>query len=59
TRPLTDLLDEIEQELIDVSAWSFLLWRRIEGLRERLGSVPDRGSTAQGASGAPTGRSAT
>lgn len=59
SRPLDELLDEINQELVDVAGWSFLLWRRIEALRERLGAVPDRGSTAQGASGASTDRSAT
>ncbi|MCC6785783.1 MAG: hypothetical protein IT457_23250, partial [Planctomycetes bacterium] len=39
SRPPLELLDEIGQELIDVAGWSFLLWRRVEGLRERLGAV--------------------
>lgn len=59
TRPPLELVDEIAQELVDVAGWSFLLWCRIEGLRERLRSVPVGTSTAQGASGALPDRSAT
>ena len=45
SRPPLELLDEIGQELIDVAGWSFLLWRRVEGLRERLGAVQNGWST--------------
>lgn len=38
-RPLAELVDEIGQELVDVAGWSFLLWRRVEGLRATLGAV--------------------
>ncbi|MFI5366484.1 MAG: hypothetical protein ACHQ4J_12765 [Candidatus Binatia bacterium] len=30
------LAGEVEQELLDVCAWSFILWCRIRALRERL-----------------------
>ncbi|MFI5364973.1 MAG: hypothetical protein ACHQ4J_05055 [Candidatus Binatia bacterium] len=30
------LAGEIEQELLDVCAWSFILWCRLRALRERL-----------------------
>jgi len=30
------LASEIEQELLDVCAWSFILWTRLRALRERL-----------------------
>ncbi len=36
TLPLEVLADEIEQELLDVCAWSFVLWCRLRGLRERM-----------------------
>jgi hypothetical protein len=31
-----DLAAEVEQELLDVAGWGFLLWVRIRGLRGRL-----------------------
>jgi hypothetical protein len=37
TRPPPELVDEIAEELLDVCAWSFILWHRVEGLRDRLG----------------------
>lgn len=49
TRPLDALLDEIGQELVDVSAWSYLLWRRVEGIRERLSAVPGGPSAGESA----------
>jgi hypothetical protein len=36
TRPPHVLAGEIEQELLDVCAWSFILWCRLRGLRERM-----------------------
>ena len=36
TRPATDLVDEIQQELEDVCGWSLILWIRLERLRDRL-----------------------
>ena len=33
-RPPLELVGEIEEELFDVCAWSFILWRRIRALRE-------------------------
>lgn len=30
------LLDEIQEELLDVTAWGYVLWHRLEGLRKRL-----------------------
>ncbi len=31
-----DLAGEVEQELLDVCAWSFILWRRVGARRERV-----------------------
>lgn len=36
TLPPDVLAGEIEQELLDVCAWSFILWCRLRGLRERM-----------------------
>jgi len=41
-RPAAELIDEIQQELEDVCGWSFLLWVRLDRLREhvaRLGAA--------------------
>ncbi len=35
-RPPGELITEIEEELLDVCAWSFILFERIERLRSRL-----------------------
>lgn len=35
-RPADELLDEIEAELLDVCGWSFVLYERIERLRQRV-----------------------
>ncbi len=35
-RDPADLAGEIEQELLDVCAWSFILWCRVRALRGRL-----------------------
>jgi hypothetical protein len=34
-RDPADLAGEIEQELLDVCAWSFILWCRVRALREQ------------------------
>ena len=31
------LLDEIQAEILDISGWSFVLYRRIEAMKEALG----------------------
>jgi hypothetical protein len=31
-----DLAAEVEEELLDVAGWSFILWRRLRSLRTRL-----------------------
>ncbi|HEX7422875.1 MAG TPA: hypothetical protein VF311_03160 [Terriglobales bacterium] len=36
TLPPGELAGEVEQELLDVCAWSFILWCRVRALRERL-----------------------
>jgi hypothetical protein len=45
TRPVVELVDEIQQELEDVSGWSLLLWSRLEKLRRRVGAA---GATPEG-----------
>lgn len=32
-RPPRELVREIEEELLDVAAWAFILWHRIRALR--------------------------
>lgn len=34
--PPAELAREIEQELLDLCAWSFILWCRLRALRERV-----------------------
>jgi hypothetical protein len=34
--PIDQLLKEISEELIDISGWSFILWTRIQNLRQEL-----------------------
>jgi hypothetical protein len=36
----SELLGEIEEELLDVCAWSFILWTRLQALSPRL-QTPD------------------
>ena len=36
TLPPDVLADEIEEELLDVCAWSFILWCRLRGMRGRM-----------------------
>lgn len=35
-RPAGELVREIEQELLDVAGWSFILWARLGALKGRL-----------------------
>jgi hypothetical protein len=41
TRPPSELSGEIEQELLDVVGWGFVLWCRMQALRARLNVAPD------------------
>lgn len=34
-RPPTELLGELQQEALDLAGWGFVLWARLEALRER------------------------
>lgn len=34
-RPAVDLIDEVQQELEDVTGWSAILWLRLEAIREK------------------------
>ena len=36
TRPVTELIDELQQELEDVAGWGLILWLRLERMRERV-----------------------
>ena len=36
TRPPSELAGEIEQELLDVAGWAFVLWTRVRRLREKV-----------------------
>lgn len=31
-----ELLDEVQEELLDVNGWSFILWKRLQGVRRGL-----------------------
>jgi len=38
-RPAAELIDEIQQELEDVAGWGFLLWVRLDRLRDHVARV--------------------
>lgn len=38
-----ELTKEVEEEILDVCAWSFILWMRLRALRRRL-ALEERGS---------------
>ena len=40
-RPLERLVIEIQQELMDVCGWSFIMWRRLEEMKARIASLED------------------
>jgi hypothetical protein len=33
-RPIAELLNEIEEELLDVCGWSFVLWERLQAMKK-------------------------
>ena len=43
SRPPEELAREVEEELFDVAAWSFILWTRIRTIREA--TTPTRSTT--------------
>jgi len=38
-KPAPHTLDEVQQELLDVNGWSFILWHRLERIKARLGEL--------------------
>ena len=38
-RPIAELIDEVEEEIIDQVGWSFIAWSRIVSLREKVGRL--------------------
>ncbi len=38
-RAAGDLVEEIQQELLDVSGWAFILWTRLEELKRKVGTL--------------------
>ena len=38
-RPVLEVLDEVEEELLDVMGWSFFAWLRIRRLKARVKKV--------------------
>lgn len=38
-RPPTELVGEIEEELLDVCAWTFILWTRVRAIRKKAKRV--------------------
>ena len=45
SRPLTELLTEVEDELVDTAGWALLIWTRLQRLRSRLGRVEQLGGS--------------
>ena len=41
SRDSAELLEELQQEALDLAGWGFVLWHRLEQMREALG-VADR-----------------
>ena len=41
SRDSAELLEELQQEALDLAGWGFVLWHRLEQMREALG-VTDR-----------------
>ena len=37
-----DVLAEVMQEIEDICGWSYLLWRRVKKLRERIAEIDGR-----------------
>ncbi len=42
------LLSEIEEELLDVTGWGFLLWVRLRNLRTKLAAIETRTTSGSG-----------
>jgi len=36
TRPPGELAGEVEQEILDLAAWSFILWTRLRSIKQNL-----------------------
>lgn len=43
-RPPGELAGEVEQEILDLAAWSFILWTRLRAIKAKLESEADHGS---------------
>jgi hypothetical protein len=48
TRPLVEVIGEIEQELLDVSGWSVIAWSRLRALRAAVERTRDEGGQPHG-----------
>lgn len=54
-RPAHELAEEIEQELEDVAAWSYIAWTRVRRLRAALDRLEASGPNGGGEDTAPRG----
>ena len=36
SKPIRELLSEVEEEIVDIAAWSFIGWTRIRNILRRL-----------------------
>jgi hypothetical protein len=52
-RPLLDLLEEIEQEVLDQSAWGYLAYAKIQGLKRLAQKQSECMSAKNGQPGIP------
>jgi len=43
SRPLPDLQREISEELLDVANWAYIMWCRVDAMREATGRCGDAG----------------
>ncbi len=41
-RPPAELLSEIEEELLDVCGWSYILWARLRDIEARFSNIEKR-----------------
>jgi hypothetical protein len=41
-RPPLELVGEVEQELLDICAWSFVLWSRLQRVARKLDAPGER-----------------
>ena len=56
SRPPEELAREVEEELFDVAAWSFILWTRIRTIREATTSTRSTTDTRSEMEVFPEGR---